>query len=152
METVFSYEKFLLFSYSEMFIECGGVQCLTDLFEIMVPKGLPDRHICLILNIIKSLLNIKSGKNAILQNEKLMDLMATLAGISVAKSKILVLQILGGLCLVDNGREKVLESFSSSQSSLFENVRFQARIHNFMRYFLNLHFVTKILENYLAIS
>lgn len=144
------------FSYIQEFIEVGGLECLSNLLGVLKCNLSADDAISLTLNIIKSLLNSQIGQNAVLRYEKLLCTLALLAGIVVGKSKILVLQILGGLCLVQDGREKILASFTETQSVALEKTCFQVCTHNFNRVLcetlLSVFIIFRFTESNLAID
>ncbi|CAI8048375.1 Disheveled-associated activator of morphogenesis 2 [Geodia barretti] len=81
-----------------------------------------------VIGCVKALMNSPDGRAHVLVHPNAITIIAQSLKTSVTRTKILVLEIVGALCLVPGGHKKVLTAMDHFQTFAVERIRFQTLI------------------------
>ncbi|KAI9093467.1 formin homology 2 domain-containing protein [Phlyctochytrium arcticum] len=95
------------------FIENGGLNILLDNLGTLGKQNRHDEFEELYIKCLKSLMNNKIGLSAVLDSEGALDIIALSLQSPSSKTKALVLEILGAVCLIPGGHQCVLEGMDN---------------------------------------
>jgi dishevelled associated activator of morphogenesis len=80
-----------------------------------------------VIGCVKALMNSPDGRAHVLVHPNAITIIAQSLKTSVTRTKILVLEIVGALCLVPGGHKKVLTAMDHFQTFAVERIRFQVQ-------------------------
>jgi dishevelled associated activator of morphogenesis len=114
------------------FVELDGVTTLFDMFRIMSDSVRDaDLHTDLVVTV-KALLNTGVGCSSVMAHEHAVSLIARSLHTANLRTKTIVLEVLGAMCLLPDGHRTVLAAFDALTDYLHERTRFQALMTDLM--------------------
>ncbi|KAI8999424.1 formin homology 2 domain-containing protein [Gaertneriomyces semiglobifer] len=111
------------------FIDNGGLEILLTNLAELGRVGRHDEYEELYIKCLKSLMNNKIGLSAVLDSEGALDTIALSLQSPSLKTKSLVLEILGAVCLIPGGHECVLNGMEQLCHVARTRFRFEAVVH-----------------------
>ncbi|MPC75947.1 Disheveled-associated activator of morphogenesis 1 [Portunus trituberculatus] len=109
------------------FIEAGGLASLLGFLTQMDDSTFQSSIHMNVIACVKALMNNSNGRKHILAHPTCMNGISQSLTTEHLKTKTLVLEILGGVCLLPGGHKKVLEAMLHFQKHAGERTRFQVR-------------------------
>ncbi|XP_063855230.1 disheveled-associated activator of morphogenesis 1-like [Scylla paramamosain] len=119
------------------FIEAGGLASLLQFLTQMDDSTFQSSIHMNVIACVKALMNNSNGRKHILAHPTCMNVISQSLTTEHLKTKTLVLEILGGVCLLPGGHKKVLEAMLHFQKHAWERTRFQTLIVDLDRSFGN---------------
>ncbi|VDM39983.1 unnamed protein product [Toxocara canis] len=135
-------------SFVQKFVKLGGAFILRNILNDCRFRAGRDYYAAAVLSSFRALLNSTSGRVAVLSSNDILVAIASSLHFHYAKCKvshsqvvnriflqvkILCLEILSGICLINDGHEKVLKALTEASSILGERTRFQRIIDDLHR-------------------
>ncbi|XP_072031221.1 disheveled-associated activator of morphogenesis 1-like isoform X2 [Amphiura filiformis] len=115
------------------FLDLDGLSVLLDFLERMDYETMESPIHTACIGCIKALMNNSLGRANVLAHPTAINTIAQSLSTENVKTKIAVLEILGGVCLVPGGHKKVLDSMCHYQNYSSERTRFQRLVHDLDR-------------------
>ncbi|KAK3868657.1 hypothetical protein Pcinc_025969, partial [Petrolisthes cinctipes] len=119
------------------FMDAGGLASLLRFLESMDDTTFQSSIHMNIIACVKALMNNSNGRRHILAHPSCMNVICQSLRTHNLKTKTVVLEILGGVCLLPGGHKKVLEAMLHFQKFAGERTRFQTLIVDLDRSFGN---------------
>ncbi|XP_050698138.1 disheveled-associated activator of morphogenesis 1-like isoform X2 [Eriocheir sinensis] len=119
------------------FMEAGGLAALLNLLTEMDDSTFQTSIHMNVIACVKALMNNSNGRKHILAHPTCMNIISQSLATHHLKTKTLLLEILGGVCLLPGGHKKVLEAMLHFQKHAGERTRFQTLIVDLDRSFGN---------------
>ncbi|ELT93552.1 hypothetical protein CAPTEDRAFT_175180 [Capitella teleta] len=116
-------------SFVLRFLELNGLECLLDFLSSMDYATAHSAIHTSVLACIKALMNSSEGRSHVLAHPNGLDIVAQSLAMGSVRTKVLVLEMLGAVCLVPGGHRKVLDAFVHFQKYSAERTRFQTLIN-----------------------
>ncbi|XP_076030296.1 disheveled-associated activator of morphogenesis-like protein [Oratosquilla oratoria] len=110
------------------FIEAGGLAALLHFLSQMDDSTFHSNIHTHVIACVKALMNNSNGRKHILAHPTCMNVISQSLNTENLKTKTMVLEILGGVCLLPGGHKKVLEAMLHFQKYSGERTRFQTLI------------------------
>lgn len=110
------------------FMEAGGLKALLLFLTRMDDTTFQSSIHTQVIACVKALMNNSNGRKHILAHPTCMNVISQSLSSENLKTKTMVLEILGGVCLLPGGHKKVLESMLHFQKYACERTRFQTLI------------------------
>ncbi|KAJ3174768.1 Dishevelled associated activator of morphogenesis 2 [Geranomyces variabilis] len=111
------------------FIENGGLNILLENLGDLGRQNRHDEFEELYIKCLKSLMNNKIGLSAVLDSEGALDIIALSLQSPSPKTKALVLEILGAVCLIPGGHQCVLEGMDKLCAQAGTRFRFELVVY-----------------------
>ncbi|KND03814.1 uncharacterized protein SPPG_01270 [Spizellomyces punctatus DAOM BR117] len=111
------------------FIENGGLNILLENLGALGRQNRHDEFEELYIKCLKSLMNNKIGLSAVLDSEGALNIIALSLQSPSPKTKALVLEILGAVCLIPGGHQCVLEGMDNLCTQAKTRFRFEAVVY-----------------------
>ncbi|XP_022097351.1 disheveled-associated activator of morphogenesis 1-A-like isoform X2 [Acanthaster planci] len=115
------------------FIELDGLSVLLEFLENMDFDLMESPIHTSVIGCIKALMNNSHGRADVLAHPTAINIVTQSMSSENIKTKIQVLEILGGVCLVPGGHRKVLTAMSHYQEYASERTRFQRLVNDLDR-------------------
>nr|XP_045619347.1 disheveled-associated activator of morphogenesis 1-like isoform X1 [Procambarus clarkii] len=110
------------------FMEAGGLASLLQFLTKMDDTTFQSSIHMHVIACVKALMNNSNGRKHILAHPTCMNVISQSLSTENLKTKTMVLEILGGVCLLPGGHKKVLEAMLHFQKFSGERTRFQTLI------------------------
>ncbi|ROT73485.1 putative disheveled-associated activator of morphogenesis 1 isoform X4 [Penaeus vannamei] len=110
------------------FMEAGGLTALLQFLTKMEDTTFQSTIHTNVIACVKALMNNSNGRKHILAHPTCMNVISQSLTTENFRTKTMVLEILGGVCLLPGGHKKVLESMLHFQKFAGERTRFQTLI------------------------
>ncbi|XP_042867935.1 disheveled-associated activator of morphogenesis 2-like [Penaeus japonicus] len=110
------------------FMEAGGLTALLQFLTKMEDSTFQSTIHTNVIACVKALMNNSNGRKHILAHPTCMNVISQSLTTENFRTKTMVLEILGGVCLLPGGHKKVLESMLHFQKFAGERTRFQTLI------------------------
>ncbi|XP_042226159.1 disheveled-associated activator of morphogenesis 1-like isoform X2 [Homarus americanus] len=110
------------------FMEAGGLASLLQFLTKMDDTTFQSSIHMNVIACVKALMNNSNGRKHILAHPTCMNVISQSLSTENLKTKTMVLEILGGVCLLPGGHKKVLEAMLHFQKFAGERTRFQTLI------------------------
>ncbi|KAI8846857.1 hypothetical protein BC829DRAFT_445004 [Chytridium lagenaria] len=112
------------------FIENGGLAILLDNLKALEDENRHDDFEELYIKCLKSLMNNKIGLSAVLDHDESLNIIALSLRSPSARTRALVLEIFGAVCLIPGGHRCVLEGMDALQEIAGMRYRFEIVVHS----------------------
>uniref|UniRef100_A0A915BW64 Uncharacterized protein n=1 Tax=Parascaris univalens TaxID=6257 RepID=A0A915BW64_PARUN len=120
-------------SFVQKFVKLGGVIGLRNVLNECRARAGRDYFAAALLLSFRALLNSTIGRAAVLASSDILLAIASSLHFHSAKCKILCLEILSGICLINDGHQNVVRALTEVSPILGERTRFQKIIDDIHR-------------------
>ncbi|RXG62063.1 Disheveled-associated activator of morphogenesis 2 [Armadillidium vulgare] len=110
------------------FVEAGGLASLLSFLEAMDESSKEGSMHTNLVACVKALMNNSNGRRHILAHPSCLSIISQSLAVENLKTRTMVLEILGGVCLLPGGHKKVLEAMLHFQKFAGERTRFQTLV------------------------
>ncbi|KAJ3096868.1 hypothetical protein HDU97_005466 [Phlyctochytrium planicorne] len=112
------------------FIDNGGLSILLDNLKALEDENRHDDFEELYIKCLKSLMNNKIGLSAVLDYDESLNIIALCLRSPSARTRALVLEIFGAVCLIPGGHRCVLDGMDALQEIAGMRFRFEIVVHS----------------------